>query len=426
MGHARLSPSSAERWMTCPGSVEFCKGIPDEGSVYAQDGTNAHELLNHCITNGVSPMTLVNTQRMEPESGTIYTVTQEMADAVNVAFNLINQRYQANINAGGTVFNVHSEIKVFPVRLGRFDIEGTCDIFIETDTYYENIDYKHGAGVVVEIVGNRQLQIYGIGALDTLGLDGDKPLVTTIVQPRAEHRDGAIRSVIYQPEDVAVFTQELIDGAARTDLPNAEFCVSEEGCRFCRGKATCTTFANHNLKAAQAVFSNVSSANTSEIQQNVLREPQELNVDQVRMILENAPLIISWVNSVQEFAKKQMLAGVDIPGFKIVAGNKMKQWDLEEEELSKLLRSMKKQDRKKITLDEIFSKKLLSPAAMEKALKGLLTETNWDRIKEHITFKEGAPKIAPASSNKPALATKPTDVFKDVSTPDGELPSFLQ
>ena len=38
----RFSPSAAERWMTCPGSVTACLDLPNESSSYADEGTAAH------------------------------------------------------------------------------------------------------------------------------------------------------------------------------------------------------------------------------------------------------------------------------------------------------------------------------------------------------------------------------------------------
>ena len=50
--HAQLSPSSAVRWMTCPGSVALCKDIPDTSSASADEGTMMHTVAAHCLAKG--------------------------------------------------------------------------------------------------------------------------------------------------------------------------------------------------------------------------------------------------------------------------------------------------------------------------------------------------------------------------------------
>lgn len=52
MAHAQLSPSSAERWITCPGSVALCRNLPDSSSSYADEGTAAHDLAAKCLESG--------------------------------------------------------------------------------------------------------------------------------------------------------------------------------------------------------------------------------------------------------------------------------------------------------------------------------------------------------------------------------------
>ena len=47
--HAKLSPSSAYRWIACPGSIRLSAGIPDTSSVFAEEGTAAHELCELCL-----------------------------------------------------------------------------------------------------------------------------------------------------------------------------------------------------------------------------------------------------------------------------------------------------------------------------------------------------------------------------------------
>ena len=73
MAHAKLSPSSAERWMTCPGSVALCDGLVDEGSSFAAEGTAAHWVAEQILLGKHDKFSVVG-QKAENE----YIVTADM------------------------------------------------------------------------------------------------------------------------------------------------------------------------------------------------------------------------------------------------------------------------------------------------------------------------------------------------------------
>lgn len=75
--HARLSPSSAARWMSCPGSVELTKDMPDTSSSFADEGTDAHELAAKCLETGKPASEFVG---LTMGKGNL--VTDEMAEHV--------------------------------------------------------------------------------------------------------------------------------------------------------------------------------------------------------------------------------------------------------------------------------------------------------------------------------------------------------
>ena len=50
--HATLSSSSAHRWIPCPGSVKLGSQFPSSSSIYADEGTLAHEAAEQMIKTG--------------------------------------------------------------------------------------------------------------------------------------------------------------------------------------------------------------------------------------------------------------------------------------------------------------------------------------------------------------------------------------
>ena len=53
--HAENSASSADRWMTCPGSRALSRGVPNRSTAFAAQGTAAHHIGAHCLVEGDKP-----------------------------------------------------------------------------------------------------------------------------------------------------------------------------------------------------------------------------------------------------------------------------------------------------------------------------------------------------------------------------------
>src|SRR5690606_7127565 len=53
--HAKLGASNSERWMNCPGSVKAEAGLPETDSIYAQEGTAAHTLIEMAFVHKKDP-----------------------------------------------------------------------------------------------------------------------------------------------------------------------------------------------------------------------------------------------------------------------------------------------------------------------------------------------------------------------------------
>ena len=71
--HSKLSPSSASRWINCPGSIKLIAQCPEsETSVHAAEGTVAHDLGEQRVTNKITKAQLID------KIGETVTVTHQI------------------------------------------------------------------------------------------------------------------------------------------------------------------------------------------------------------------------------------------------------------------------------------------------------------------------------------------------------------
>jgi len=241
--HARLSASGASRWMECPGSVPLHElavpDFPEDPTEYSIEGNCAHEAGSTCLEDDVEAWELIGQEFYDMK------VTSEMAASVQVYVDYCRtiisevEDHKDSFVEVETALSDTGTIVIHPAFGGISDFCARS-----ANEWLHVVDYKHGAGVPVEIQDpltlaiNVQLKYYGVGKL----LDNQKvkKVKLTIVQPRitwGEYEDKPIRSVELEAWELREWIQELSVSmsAIDTDLT----LKPGSWCQFCPAKIAC-------------------------------------------------------------------------------------------------------------------------------------------------------------------------------------------
>jgi len=415
MSHARLSPSSAGRWTKCPGSLRLIaeRDIQDSAGLAAEEGTAAHELLENALLENKHPKdfkgAVYNKCEVKPEG---FEVDDEMIDHITGVWQWIID-YQEKTGA-----EVFAERKVNPGALfGRDDCEGTADVTMLHPPRITMGDLKYGKGVVVEVKDNLQELLYAIGVIQGLTPEQRreiKEVELVIMQPRAFHPDGPIRSIVYSIEDIYAWAEWFRDRADETDNPDAILKPGESQCRFCPVKfdsMSCPALREKSLEVFNAV-------EIKDLEPKVLRDPATLNDEERRIILDNAALIESFIKAVKSTAQNDLEAGKPVPGMKLVRGKK---GNRKFEDEAAVVKAAKALGLKK---DDIYEPpKLKGVAKIQAAAKKSekFTEKKMEKLDALIVQPEGKLVMAPESDTREAVGSQRVDdAFKDVKLPKPE------
>ena len=180
-GHARLGPSGAKKWMSCPGSIVLESAFPNTASVYSDEGTACHEVAAWCLVNHrrardrIDDFVVVS---HESEERRTVLFTSEMAELVQTYVDAI--RFRA-FDPGNTLW-VEQRVDISS-WLGVEEQFGTADAAVLVpytgpdaqpgDMELELHDAKFGR-TPVSVERNPQLLLYALGFLGAL-MQGNAP-----------------------------------------------------------------------------------------------------------------------------------------------------------------------------------------------------------------------------------------------------------
>ena len=291
--HAMLSASSAHRWLACPPSAMLERALPDETTIYAAEGSAAHEVAEYKVRRYLGEKDLP-----VPATGDFdFAEMDRYTDSY--LYYVIDKVEEIRKLCPDVQVLVEQRLDYSSYAEGGF---GTGDFVIVADDVIQVIDFKYGKGVAVSAENNPQMMLYALGALSLYDILYDiKTVKMSIVQPRLN----SISEWEISAGDLLAWAENVLKPIAALAAKGEGNFKAGEHCRFCKLKATCRERADHMLELAKREFA----------------EPASLSDDEIESILPIADALTSWVNDIFTYAQARAIKdGKKWNGYKVVEG----------------------------------------------------------------------------------------------------------
>lgn len=389
--HAVCSASSSERWMHCTAAPRFEEQFPPSSSTYAEEGHLAHSI---CELYGRKRFTVMRPSEFEKELQQLKADPLFQPEMLTTAQFYV-QYLEEKINEFPAKPFVAFEIKV---DFSDFVPEGfgTCDCAIIGGDTLRITDYKHGKGVFVSSVNNSQMRLYALGALKFFyAVYGDtiENVVMAIVQPRISEDVTEERMTV---EELRAWGDAVRDKAQRAYSGIGATFEPGDWCRFCRGKAVCKARAKKNC-----AFEDFKDAVPQSAARDGATPPgtQILSNVEIADLLVRAADLVKWYSDLKDYAQQEILAGREIPGWKVVAGKSVRAFT-DTDAAFNAIRAAGYDD------VMLYDRKPKTLAALEK----LVGKKNFEAIAgQFITRPMGAPTLVEASDPRSAYSPAAAD-----------------
>lgn len=300
MGHSPVGASSMYRVIACAGSVNMSRGVEDDESDFAKEGTAAHAVGECCLKNDWEPWEYIGL----PVEGQM--VTTEMANAVAYYVNTIKEWFPERTPDNSWVERRFHCPTIHPLFFGTSDF---AYAYLRMRRLHV-VDYKHGAGIVVEAENNPQGMYYACGILEELELwDDIDEVVIHIVQPRGWHIDGQHRTWRVSTDALVEWLEDVCVPAMKRALVSRDT-VAGEHCRFCPARS----------RQCPALME--AMAELEELMKMALKDEkgaEALTDAQLGRLLELKQLGAIVFKAAEKVAHGRLSAGKEVPGVKLVA-----------------------------------------------------------------------------------------------------------
>ena len=296
--HALFSPSSANRWLYCPGSLKASEGIPDRSTPFSSEGTEAHHLAEVKLKTSFG-------MKSDEDEDSNKTYPQEMEDCTDDYVAYVHEKYEeARKLCSDPAILVEQHVNAASYDK---DLFGTTDAAIIADRHLTIIDLKYGKGVEVNAEHNIQEMIYAICCLETFGYLYDiREVELCIFQPRLSNISEWTVSV----GELYRWAEDVLRPGIRKIHDGVEEFHPSKYCQFCKAKPLCKALRDKNMELARLEF----------------RPGFLMSDDEVEEVLANADGFTSWINSVKEYALDDAIHGKKYKSFKLVEGRSTRRY----------------------------------------------------------------------------------------------------
>jgi len=449
--HSKWSASNYEADSACPGRRVFTgrahidldeirrrTGVrvpPNSSSVYADEGTAAHQMLEWCLSEGFSDDPYDHVGKMvkvssEDDPETRYVkLTEDMAENIQAVIERIFEVSKTETSI------IYAEQRVYyNTFLGIATPDhawGTADCIavLPDEEELHTHDLKYGRGKEVEVEDNAQLKLYALGAYDMVkDVFEIKRIRVFIQQPRI---GTPVKEAVYDVESLLAWAAEQADGSVIEQL-DAEMAFDKHvdnrgsfagwaenylragghcNSSFCQARAVCPKVAELAVQELSA-FTPAGVDEFDAVVDSELLDQDESDEARLAAALRASDFIEGWIKEVRAEADRRLQNGLPVPGFKLVQGKRgNRQWRDEEEAEELITKKFR------IKQDLAYTRKIISPTQAEKLAKaGDIGPRQWPVLQELITQSEGKPHVAPAEDPRPAIDIRPVEEeFEDVS-----------
>lgn len=376
--HAPCGPSAAEGWSTCLDYINANRGLPDETTEPAAEGTVAHGFSDDCLNFGFDAYNFIGVESKVLE----WTFVWDEDDA-----DLLQPGLERIRALPGTFFS-ERRVDISPWTIpGQF---GTLDRGVITPDIIHIDDLKWGRGIPVSPVENKQLMLYALGFWNDVARHHTDAtdFLLSIDQPRCAGGGGEWRTTLKELQEFGAWIKTR---AVLTTQPNAPRTASEKGCLWCKRRKApggCETFDEFNLALFGAKFEDLDDPGVD------IALPRKLTPERRSYVIRHAKMFDKWLEHLMDEALADALAGRETPTMKAVEGRatpaKWSDKEAAEEVLVPLLGTA------------AFTKKLKTPKQIESA-KLISTEDFTAKVEPHITRGTKKPILVPDADAREAI-----------------------